>query len=34
MTYIVPLVGVFAAISFDTSDTLRTLFDLILRHLR
>jgi hypothetical protein len=33
-TYVVPLVGVLAAISFDASDTIRTLFDPILRHFR
>jgi hypothetical protein len=33
LTYIVPLVGVLAAFSFDTSDTLRSLLDPILRHL-
>jgi hypothetical protein len=31
VTYVVPLVGVLAAISFDTSDVIRTLFDPILR---
>ena len=34
LTYIVPLVGVLAAFSFDTSDTLRSLLDPILRHMR
>jgi hypothetical protein len=34
LTYIVPLVGTVAALSFDLSDTLHTLFDPILRHLR
>ena len=34
LTYILPLVGVLAAFSFDTSDTLRSLLDPILRHMR
>ena len=34
LTYIVPLVGVLAAFSFETSDMIRTLLDPILRHLR
>ena len=34
MTYIVPLLGVLASISFGASDTLRTLFEPILRHLQ
>ena len=33
-TYILPLVGALAAISFNTSDTLRTVIDPILRYLR
>ena len=33
-TYIVPLLGVLAAISFDASDTIRSLLDPILRHMR
>ena len=33
MTYVVPLLGVLAAVSFDASDTLRAILDPILRHL-
>ena len=32
MTYILPLLGVLAALSFETSDTLRSLLDPLLRH--
>jgi hypothetical protein len=34
LTYILPLLGIFAALSFDTSDTLHSLLDPILRRLR
>jgi hypothetical protein len=34
LTYIVPLVGTLAALSFNISDTFHTFFDPILRHLR
>ena len=34
LTYIIPLAGARAAISFDSADTIRSLLDPILRHLR
>ena len=34
VTYIVPILGMFAALSLDVSDTMRSVLDPLLRHFR